>query len=513
MAKIKYADEVVPLLNKHFGAVFQPNHTNQTMKSDSSGARTRWTNQINKQQSLMHAIRYWRNMSEATKTNWNDFAAAFPQASRRNPALFLSGYQLFLKRNHNCFLNHGISTEFMTEPVIVSLPGPEMTFSISASDNSVDVTEPYIRNFGMLPELGQFLLIRIFPMAENSGQFFEPIEQTIEVEEVFIDGLFVSFDLSGQNKNLTFSVYLSKVVHQSTQYVGTKVRYMGCFTPKTFLALTDTPSEYDGQAGKNVVVKDDETGLEFNEGGGGGISCEDLIECPLIIQMINQTEANSEIISKEHNTSVPPINFGLLYNKFAALHEPFFTSSDDWRLILESEFFGFRTYIGGPTIGGGVLKEMGFDFWDTPNAGATNAFGFNARGGGSRSGSNGSFNNLRKAAFFMVRASFSVNISRFNLTNTFASLGFGALGFRDGASARLIKLAPGVADGVTTTYCGNNGRVYRAVCIDEIFWMSDNLAETKYRDGSPIPEITDNNDWKNDSDGAFSAYDNDFSNV
>lgn len=38
----------------------------------------------------------------------------------------------------------------------------------------------------------------------------------------------------------------------------------------SFIALTDTPTDYTGQAGKVAAVKADETGLEFVTGGGGG---------------------------------------------------------------------------------------------------------------------------------------------------------------------------------------------------------------------------------------------------
>mgnify|MGYP000399628992 FL=1 len=40
----------------------------------------------------------------------------------------------------------------------------------------------------------------------------------------------------------------------------------------TFLALTDTPDSYVGQANRSVRVKADESGLEFTTGGGGGVA-------------------------------------------------------------------------------------------------------------------------------------------------------------------------------------------------------------------------------------------------
>lgn len=535
MAKIKYANEVIPLLNKHFGAVFQPNHTNQTMKSDSAGARTRWTNQINKQQGLMHAIRYWRKMSAGTKTNWNDFAAAFPQASRRNPALFLSGYQLFLKRNHYCSLSHGISTDFMENPVLSDIPAPEITISISASDNSVDVTEPYIRNFGMLPEPGQFLLIRVFPMAVDSGQFFAPIEQTIEVEEVFIDGLFVSFDLTGLNKNLTFSVYLSKVVHQSVKYVGTKVRYMSCFTPKTFLALTDTPESYAGQAGKIPKVKDDETGLEFDEGGGEGLTCETLINCPIIIDLIDSIILLATILSNLADMSVPPIKNGLLYNAYAMLN-PKGLIKAGWHISTRTEMQSFRIAIANSNYNYDSSSDVGSDFVNKQGKAAgmphsnwtlsavsgavgNNSFnpmenitGLSLRGSGVRTWQ-GAFASLLTSGFYWTSTpNGSTYFYYYTLTSNSTTFKISFVSNVQGLSIRIFLDDPNdFVEGMV--YVGNDNRVYRVKKWGDFVFIVDNLAEEKYNDGSVIPIIEDNTDFKNDIDGAACAFDNNFDNV
>lgn len=48
----------------------------------------------------------------------------------------------------------------------------------------------------------------------------------------------------------------------------------------SFLALSDTPSTYSGQAGKTVAVKADESGLEFVTGGGGASTFITLTDTP-----------------------------------------------------------------------------------------------------------------------------------------------------------------------------------------------------------------------------------------
>jgi uncharacterized protein (TIGR02145 family) len=53
----------------------------------------------------------------------------------------------------------------------------------------------------------------------------------------------------------------------------------------------------------------------------------------------------------------------------------------DWNTLI--------TYLGGDSDAGGKMKETGFDYWDSPNTGATNESGFSARGSGLRGAGGG----------------------------------------------------------------------------------------------------------------------------
>jgi uncharacterized protein (TIGR02145 family) len=54
--------------------------------------------------------------------------------------------------------------------------------------------------------------------------------------------------------------------------------------------------------------------------------------------------------------------------------------------------------------------------------------------------------------------------------------------------------------------------IYKTVQIGGQWWMAENLKSTKYNDGSPIPEVTDNSDWINLTTEGYCWYDNDISN-
>ena len=58
-----------------------------------------------------------------------------------------------------------------------------------------------------------------------------------------------------------------------------------------------------------------------------------------------------------------------------------------------------------------------------------------------------------------------------------------------------------------------DGNSYKTVKIGEQIWMAENLKVTQYRNGGPIPNLTDENDWENTEQGAYCNYDNNEDNV
>jgi uncharacterized protein (TIGR02145 family) len=66
---------------------------------------------------------------------------------------------------------------------------------------------------------------------------------------------------------------------------------------------------------------------------------------------------------------------------------------------------------------------------------------------------------------------------------------------------------------ITGTLTDIDGNVYQTVKIGEQWWMAENLKVKKYRNGDPIPNVTDNTAWTGLTTGAWCSYNNDAGNI
>jgi uncharacterized protein (TIGR02145 family) len=64
-----------------------------------------------------------------------------------------------------------------------------------------------------------------------------------------------------------------------------------------------------------------------------------------------------------------------------------------------------------------------------------------------------------------------------------------------------------------TSVTDADGNVYQAVKIGTQTWMAENLRTTKFSDGTPIPNVTDNAAWGNTATSAYCWYNNDIANA
>jgi hypothetical protein len=206
------------------------------------------------------------------------------------------------------------------------------------------------------------------------------------------------------------------------------------------------------------------------------------------------------------------IKYGYIYNGFVCDDIRNITS-EGWHVQTYSEFIIFDSYLSS---NGGKLKETGEVYW-TDNINATNITGFNGRGNGLRNKS-GDFILLKDQAYFYLSDGLTIGDNcRIVLYHQAGWLGNDntpdSTAKKMGAAIRPVKNSTDLHDGETGTYTGNDGRVYRTICIGDLEFVADNLAETKFRNGDLITKVTNPTAWEALETEGYCAYDNDENNV
>lgn len=221
--------------------------------------------------------------------------------------------------------------------------------------------------------------------------------------------------------------------------------------------------------------------------------------------MVRITLLNKEMADVPVPVVITGIKYGLLYNWYAATDERNI-AADGWTIPTVTECNTMLTFLGGASTAGIHLKEANSLYWNDISH-ADNSSKFNGRGSGARSTA-GLMQGIKVLTAFHT----TTNIQKtFQGGNDFvAEYSYGGT---IGVSIRLIKTTTSLSDGDEGVYIGNDGKVYRTICIGTQEWLADNLCETKYRNGDTIPEVTDNSAWAALETGALCAYDNDWSNV
>ena len=234
--------------------------------------------------------------------------------------------------------------------------------------------------------------------------------------------------------------------------------------------------------------------------------------------VMKYVEDNSSCCGGNTPTTPVVVKYGYLYNWFAA-NDSRNIASTGWSVPTISNQRTLSTFLGGNTVAGGKMKETGLTYWLTPNTGATNTSGFNGRGGGTRIAETGVFDRTKDfmqywAQGFNASGGY-VSVLKHDFATYTAYNGSITYSFpeKTGSAVRLIKDTTSLSNGQTGTYTGNDGKVYRTICIGTQEWLADNLLETKYRDLSAVPEVTDNTTWAGLTTGARCSYDNDPNNA
>lgn len=216
------------------------------------------------------------------------------------------------------------------------------------------------------------------------------------------------------------------------------------------------------------------------------------------------------------------IKYGFLYNWYATQGTgnssliPQAMVTDGWGFLNNTNANVLYSYLSASTI---KIQDTNLAYWSSILA-QTNQYNFNARGNGFRE-SNGVYDSIKQAAGTWSYDSVDSNNSWIwvfgNITNN--NITATSKTKNTGCSIRLVRTATTQeqlqADGTVTQngYTGNDGQKYSITKIGTQMWLACNLAETKFRDGSTIPTITDNTAWANNTGAAKCAYNNDETNV
>ncbi len=132
------------------------------------------------------------------------------------------------------------------------------------------------------------------------------------------------------------------------------------------------------------------------------------------------------------------------YNTYGALYNWYAVNSGQlcptgWHVPTNDDITQLVNYTGGAGGAGGILKETGTNYWNSPNTGATNKYSFNARAGGKRL-ADGVFDFVKVEGNWWIATEYSTlngsNFSiQFNYSNSFQAYSNKKIGM----SIRCIK--------------------------------------------------------------------------
>jgi uncharacterized protein (TIGR02145 family) len=140
------------------------------------------------------------------------------------------------------------------------------------------------------------------------------------------------------------------------------------------------------------------------------------------------------------NDSQNLTTYGYLYNSFAVMDSRNIAPTG-WHVPSDTEWTTLTTYLGGDSVAGGKMKEIGTAYWLSPNTGATNGSGFTSFACGLRTEA-GSFSAIGQYNYLWsntVASQSGPSIYIRSLGNNDAIVFRSAIGTRSGASVRCVK--------------------------------------------------------------------------
>jgi uncharacterized protein (TIGR02145 family) len=129
--------------------------------------------------------------------------------------------------------------------------------------------------------------------------------------------------------------------------------------------------------------------------------------------------------------------YGKIYNAYA-VNDPRGLAPQGWHVPTNPEYGILSSFLGGFTVAGGKMKQVGTTNWLAPNTGATNSSGFTGLPGGYRSALGNFFDIGNNINFWTSTISGTGNNIR-SLSRTSSILGSQGRAFDHGSYVRLVK--------------------------------------------------------------------------
>ena len=197
------------------------------------------------------------------------------------------------------------------------------------------------------------------------------------------------------------------------------------------------------------------------------------------------------------------LGYGLLYNMYAVLDSrniaPVGCHVPTW-----AEINTLGVALGGLSVAGGKLKEVGTIHWDSPNAGATDEYLFTGVGNGQRNSGDGAFRAIKQYGIH-----WSTTLDYTDFYRTFLLRYDNREIDSDIRTNKQCGCAIRcICDTNDTIITDIDGNVYDVITIGTQKWLSKNLKVKKYRNGDSIINVTDNTTWIGLTTGAWCYYDN-----
>jgi len=388
---------------------------------------------------------------------------------------------------------YNFSGSFISEPIsldIATTPYKVTKFLVLDANNVVIYATP-LEGSALAPMVDDPLPINF---TVSKDQVTKVVPQVLATESIPVkDFGYVAFDFDVMASPLYFRTCVQIYNPATANWMLTTADISITGTPgdvalynNPIAAITDIVRVSDGYTSYKISVS--KTGYATKEIVLTNAQLKTYMENPLIVLLIEP--------------GVVKGGYGLIYNLSAT--DASNIAPAGWHVPTYVEWTTLTTFLGGESVARGKLKETGLTHWNTPNTGATNEVGFSALPGGCR-GADGTFQSIGYSGYWWSAGGSHHFVLSFDSSEGGLDI---CGGLSNGHSIRLIKddsTDPG-------TLTDKDGNIYKTVKIGNQVWTTSNWKCTKYNDGTPIPNVTDNAAWSALTTGAWCVYDNDINN-